>query len=596
MHTSAKEKALFVILVAIALLLFFSTRTEHIHIADSGEVVSAACNLGVAHPPGYPLYTLVGHLFCKLPLSTPAGRLSLFSVFTSTFTLLLFFLFIKELTQKPLSAHIGALFFATNVLFWRYSSLAEIFSLHILLAVALLYTAYRSIRAVAIKDHYRWFAIAAFCGGLGLSNNHSIVLIFPIYLAPLILHFTWHRMATKLFLGLGAASIGLTPYLYFFFASAAHRPHWGDTSSFAGLVHHFFRKDYGSLKLSLEGGATFGANVFAFLKDFGPLLGWILIPFFLLGLYCLFRRFLNKEAKDRYFTLLLPVSFILSGPVFMLMLNIPPIGIGKQVVERFYLLPIAIAFLIVGVGISKAEEFISQKNEKKGIYYIFFYASIFLFALLHFPRADVKNHYAVEDYAKNALYTVPKNSLILGTGDVRLFSMTYAQQVLNMRNDVQYVDVKMLLYPWYVAQQKEAFPYFQYVYQKGNVNTISLIDYELKNERPVFLANLFTSRILSAFGSYPVGPLLRLVKAGDPMPHFNDVLEENKRLFSGYQHRGKIFEVDNEPWLAQMRMPFAQTWIALGRVALRQKRLNLAKKLFAQAKKWAPWVKIPIKQ
>ncbi|MBW2731741.1 MAG: DUF2723 domain-containing protein, partial [Deltaproteobacteria bacterium] len=38
--------------------LFLSTWTSAIQVADSGEVVAVACNLGVAHPPGYPLYTL----------------------------------------------------------------------------------------------------------------------------------------------------------------------------------------------------------------------------------------------------------------------------------------------------------------------------------------------------------------------------------------------------------------------------------------------------------------------------------------------------------------------------------------------------------
>ena len=35
---------------------------------DGGELIAQACQLGIAHPPGYPLYTLLVHNWIKLPL------------------------------------------------------------------------------------------------------------------------------------------------------------------------------------------------------------------------------------------------------------------------------------------------------------------------------------------------------------------------------------------------------------------------------------------------------------------------------------------------------------------------------------------------
>ena len=47
---------------------------------DSGEMAAAASCLGLPHPPGYPLVTLLGHLAVRLlPLGTPAFRLNLMS-------------------------------------------------------------------------------------------------------------------------------------------------------------------------------------------------------------------------------------------------------------------------------------------------------------------------------------------------------------------------------------------------------------------------------------------------------------------------------------------------------------------------------------
>ena len=38
---------------------------------DSPEHMTSCLTWGVSHAPGYPLYTLLGHLFSKLPLVSP---------------------------------------------------------------------------------------------------------------------------------------------------------------------------------------------------------------------------------------------------------------------------------------------------------------------------------------------------------------------------------------------------------------------------------------------------------------------------------------------------------------------------------------------
>ncbi len=46
---------------------------------DGGDLITAAATLGVPHPPGYPLYITLGHLFAQLPIGDVAFRLNLFS-------------------------------------------------------------------------------------------------------------------------------------------------------------------------------------------------------------------------------------------------------------------------------------------------------------------------------------------------------------------------------------------------------------------------------------------------------------------------------------------------------------------------------------
>ena len=46
----------------IVLYGYYKTLMPSIPGGDSGELVAESCELGTAHPPGYPLYTLLVHL------------------------------------------------------------------------------------------------------------------------------------------------------------------------------------------------------------------------------------------------------------------------------------------------------------------------------------------------------------------------------------------------------------------------------------------------------------------------------------------------------------------------------------------------------
>ena len=66
-----------------ALVMAIYLKTMHPTLAggDSGELMGCACELGVAHPPGYPLFTMLSWLGTKiLPFGSPGYRLNLVSV------------------------------------------------------------------------------------------------------------------------------------------------------------------------------------------------------------------------------------------------------------------------------------------------------------------------------------------------------------------------------------------------------------------------------------------------------------------------------------------------------------------------------------
>ena len=52
------------------------TAARDIVVGDMPELAAVAANLGVAHPPGYPLLTLMGHLFSAVPLGPVPFRIN----------------------------------------------------------------------------------------------------------------------------------------------------------------------------------------------------------------------------------------------------------------------------------------------------------------------------------------------------------------------------------------------------------------------------------------------------------------------------------------------------------------------------------------
>src|SRR5687768_6272278 len=73
------ENATAIAVAIAAFLVYAATLCPTIYAGDSGELAVAATTLGIAHPPGYPLWTLLGRIAVLLLPGTPAFSLNLFS-------------------------------------------------------------------------------------------------------------------------------------------------------------------------------------------------------------------------------------------------------------------------------------------------------------------------------------------------------------------------------------------------------------------------------------------------------------------------------------------------------------------------------------
>lgn len=88
----------------ISFIVYLLTLAPTVYWGDSGELITVAYTLGIAHPSGYPTYTLLGHLFTYIPFGSIAWRVNLMSaVFASLAVMLLYFVCWKVIVGNSLS-------------------------------------------------------------------------------------------------------------------------------------------------------------------------------------------------------------------------------------------------------------------------------------------------------------------------------------------------------------------------------------------------------------------------------------------------------------------------------------------------------------
>jgi len=367
--------------------------------SDGGELVTASVTLGVAHPPGYPTYLLLGKLFGLLPLGTVAFRYNLFSAICTAVAVGLLAAAIHEFWRprvRPIVASAVAMVFAFLPLVWSQAVVAEVYSLNLLVVAAFL-LAWSRRRAAA----------TGVLLGLALTTHLSSAVLLP---AALLGARRPHRMAAGVL-------AGLTPLLLLPWLARGDSPVvWGRPDTLAGW-------------LWLVSGRLYAANLqfppasdrlAALLRalSFGPAsltvaaLGRRHRPAFemrtalLAGTVVLYGLFAATYATPDSAVFLLPAL------LFVALLLAPSLN---RLGSAALLLPLA----LITTGYSGQ----SQAQEAG-------------------PRAA----------AQALLTALPPGAVAWTPGDRSIFALWYFQHVEGLRPDVQLVDASLFAFDWYRAR------------------------------------------------------------------------------------------------------------------------------------------------
>jgi hypothetical protein len=146
---------------------------------DFGEMQVTAKLLGVTHTTGYPVYIWLAWLFDFLPIRDPAYRTNLFSAVAGAISVFLVFVVITRLTPRTsvsaLAAAAAAVAFGLSYNQWAISIFAEVYSLHVALAMTVVWLALRWEQ----EDRDLFLALAFFVSGAMFGNHLCALSVVP---------------------------------------------------------------------------------------------------------------------------------------------------------------------------------------------------------------------------------------------------------------------------------------------------------------------------------------------------------------------------------------------------------------------------------
>jgi 4-amino-4-deoxy-L-arabinose transferase-like glycosyltransferase len=264
-----------------ALILYLRTLAPTVLVGDSGEFQFTGAILGVPHPTGYPLYTLLNKLFSFLPVGDVAYRVNLSSAVYAALACGLVTGIVYHLLGHPATAYWGnlratpdseaatvppplaragvavgaGLLLAAAGTLWAQALVARSYALNALL-VALAVACLLAWRATG---RTRWWAGFWLVLGLSFTHHGTTIVLVPGYgLFLLALEVTarrgepWRPRLGRWALGLGAFALGLTPYLFLAYRFVrGYTYYWGEPQTWADVLY-------------LARGTPFAGQIFAY--------------------------------------------------------------------------------------------------------------------------------------------------------------------------------------------------------------------------------------------------------------------------------------------------------------------------------------------
>jgi len=421
-------------LFLLALAFFLAGLNPTFYVDDSPETITACVVLGIPHPPGYPLHTLLGHFFSWLPLAQYPFRINLFSAVLTAAVCVFLYGFLKN--QMKLSSRLAAPF----ALLWMVggttypaalSAKTGIYQLTALFLLAILWTLFE-----------KRLGLVAFLLGLSLANHWMSMLTFlPGF--GILAYSQWKGQEVekpRVYQALCFLLLGLSVYL-FLPLRALQNPwlNWGNPSTLHNFISDFLRNQY-----SNTGG---GAGLVGRLQQ-----GWVFLKSSFLefgGLWVIaFWGWPKVYQRNRLWALGLGALWLGLAAIVVFVLGMPE---DQFYLIQNYVIPIQLFTILFSAWglqtlLTEREEQSRGKTEK-----ILVGAVVLLLVGLGGWRfsQDRQTDYTYDyDYVLNGFKSLPKGTLYFCKGDSVVFPCWYFQWVEQKRPDLNIFGLDGLPMEW----------------------------------------------------------------------------------------------------------------------------------------------------
>jgi Protein of unknown function (DUF2723) len=540
--------------VFVATLLLYSwTLAPTVTLTDSGELIVVAHGLGVAHPPGFPLWIIFAHLASLVPLGNVAVRINFASALFAALASAMLTLVVAELMitasyligpkrrgkgaqrgkkASPyapsggkdgdsgggrllvLAPALGAgLLMGFSRTLWSYATIAEVYTLNTLLICVVFFLMLRWRRSIiadrrqigaplegghsrpADTAHDVLLYAAALVFGLALGVHHvSVALILPalaviVYRTEGLRFFTSRRLVYAALISV-AALVAIYAYLPL---AAAHTPviNWGTPRSLQEIWWHVTGRQY-RVFLSFTP-KLMGEQSLEFfrllLREFG--LSWL--PLALVFAFAGFTSVFKRDRTTFWFLLLVVIADL-------------AYAFSYEIAEDkdAYYLPTFFAIAIAaGFGIRWLIQLIVSKPMLIGRTYVIAVIAVLLLVAVevtgNWPFNNRRQYFIAHDYVENLLGSIEPDGLLL-TSDWQVASpMLYAQELEERRPDVKVVDINLLRRSWYFDYLRHAYPgLIERSRDKIDTFVANLKEWE-RDPRSFATSETLTRRITAAF-------------------------------------------------------------------------------------------------
>jgi len=444
------------LLFAVIFASYLISMPKTVILEDDGLFIMSSYFLGIAHPPGYPIHTLIGHLFSQAPIGSIASRIHAMSGFFGALGCVLITLISLQLLRSRFAAYPAALMLAWSPVYWSQSIIAEVYTLNalffllilLLLLDAVHYQACHSNDDAQFKKRLSIkISAVAFFYGLSLTNHWPLMILssscYLIIAWPLLKEIASCMLAVITFMALG-----LTPYLWMY-AYTPPPPEYsvmGPINNLQDLWFYISRKGYGGIDNSTTAGLIDKAQFSGFfLKESMTQFMPIGIFFALIGLVIQW-RLLGKAIS-----LALICGFATTSLVLIGLLNFDFNELKKVIIQVYFVPSYCIIAIWISLGLYKLDQLWYQSPKLAASKQTVLKYSLPTLAILLIITLNAKENYRhfdnwTEQYANALFSSVEDNTVVFTDGDTTAGPLAYYHLIENRRPDIELRNINGILY------------------------------------------------------------------------------------------------------------------------------------------------------